>query len=89
MGTAPSLPPVKMRSGSSRLVPSRLLLAARDGDHLTLPPHCWDGVQDETLPVLALAEKGQCVRVAHPARVMSNSFGFGGNNCTLVLGEPS
>jgi len=66
-----------------------LLLAARDGDQLTLPPHCWDGVQDETLPVLALAEKGQCVRAAHPARVMSNSFGFGGNNCTLVLGEPS
>ena len=45
--------------------------------------------EDETLPVLALAEKGKRVRAAHPARVMSNSFGFGGNNCTLVLGEPS
>jgi len=65
-----------------------LLLAAREGDELPLPPHCWDGVQDDELPSLKLAARGARVRAAAPARVMSNSFGFGGNNCTLVLGEP-
>jgi 3-oxoacyl-[acyl-carrier-protein] synthase-1 len=65
-----------------------LQLTAREGDELPLPPHCWDGVRDEALPELALAAKGERVRAPAPARVMSNSFGFGGNNCTLVLGEP-
>lgn len=65
-----------------------LLLAARDGDELSLPPHCWDGQPDEDLPSLELAALGARVRAPAPARVMSNSFGFGGNNCTLVLGEP-
>jgi 3-oxoacyl-[acyl-carrier-protein] synthase-1 len=65
-----------------------LLLRAREGDELPLPPHCWDGARDEALPELALVTKGSRVRVPLPARVMSNSFGFGGNNCTLVLGEP-
>jgi len=64
-----------------------LLLASREAEQLTLPPHCWDGAQDEELPVLALTTKGERLRARAPAYVMSNSFGFGGNNCTLVLAE--
>jgi 3-oxoacyl-[acyl-carrier-protein] synthase I len=36
---------------------------------------------DATLPVSYLCEN----RPARLARVMSNSFGFGGSNCTLIL----
>ena len=56
---------------------------------LSLPPHCWDGERDPELPALHLVQKGETA-VAGPApRVMTNSFGFGGNNCTLVLGRDS
>ena len=63
-----------------------LVLARRRGDVLFLPPHRWDGVRDPELPPLHLVAKGETVAVRGPARVMSNSFGFGGNDCTLVLG---
>jgi 3-oxoacyl-[acyl-carrier-protein] synthase-1 len=64
-----------------------LVLQGREGDELPLPPHAWDGVRDEALPALHLVAKGERARVRGPARVMTNSFGFGGNNCTLVLGN--
>ena len=64
-----------------------LLLANRGPGGLALPPHCWDGAPDDALPRLALTAKGEVAPVAGPARAMSNSFGFGGNNCTLVLGD--
>jgi 3-oxoacyl-(acyl-carrier-protein) synthase len=32
-----------------------------------------------------LVGKGESVRPGGALRVMTNSFGFGGNNCTLVL----
>ncbi len=62
-----------------------MLQSWRDG-LLELPPHCWDGVQDPELPALRLVAKGQQAHTTGPAVVMTNSFGFGGNNCTLVLG---
>lgn len=64
-----------------------LVLRGREGDELVLPPHVFDGQLDPALPRLRLAAKGERVRAPAPARVMTNSFGFGGNNCTLVLGE--
>jgi len=62
-----------------------VLRASRDG-LLKLPPHCWDSAQDPELPELLLVTKGQQARPSGRAVVMTNSFGFGGNNCTLVLG---
>jgi 3-oxoacyl-[acyl-carrier-protein] synthase-1 len=54
---------------------------------LGLPPHAWDGARDPELPALHLGAEGRD-RARGPApRVMTNSFGFGGNNCTLVLGR--
>jgi 3-oxoacyl-[acyl-carrier-protein] synthase-1 len=52
---------------------------------LELPPHCWDGERDPEIPDVHLVGKGECVRPGDALRVMTNSFGFGGNNCTLVL----
>lgn len=50
-----------------------------------LPPHVWDGVADTTLPALNLVNKGQQLPVDKPL-VMSNSYAFGGNNISLLLG---
>ena len=63
-----------------------LALHAIEAGELPLPPHCWDGARDPDLPAVRFATKGERVRVRDRALVMSNSFGFGGNNCTLVLG---
>ena len=62
-----------------------LQLDRAESDAIALPPHCWDGERDPELPSLSLVKKGEVVGSPTPPRVMSNSFGFGGNNCTLVL----
>jgi 3-oxoacyl-[acyl-carrier-protein] synthase-1 len=64
-----------------------LMLSRRRGQQLRLPPHCWDGQADPDLPHLHLAERGATVEPDGRALLMSNSFGFGGSNCTLVLGD--
>ena len=49
-----------------------------------LPPHRWDGDADPLLPALDLVAED---RRLSPGRVcLSNSFAFGGNNLSLVLG---
>jgi 3-oxoacyl-[acyl-carrier-protein] synthase-1 len=63
-----------------------LMLDRRAGGVLPLLPHCWDGDRDPELPPVHLVGKGEVVAAGGPVRVMTNSFGFGGNNCTLVLG---
>jgi 3-oxoacyl-[acyl-carrier-protein] synthase-1 len=62
-----------------------LTLRERAGDELLLIPHAFDGQLDPELPELRFAAKGLRVP-AGP--LLTNSFGFGGNNCTLVLAEP-
>ncbi len=52
---------------------------------LPLPPHCYDGEPDPALPKLHLVAQGETAEPAGRRLVMSNSFGFGGNNCVLVL----
>lgn len=54
-----------------------------------VPPHRWDGHADPELPVLQLASVGATLPVEGPLRMMSNSFAFGGNNISLILGETS
>ncbi|RWU26601.1 beta-ketoacyl-[acyl-carrier-protein] synthase II [Pseudomonas alkylphenolica] len=55
--------------------------------HGQLPPHIWDGAYDPQLPRLNLVEAGQRLPTAGPRRLMSNSFAFGGNNVSLILGD--
>jgi 3-oxoacyl-[acyl-carrier-protein] synthase-1 len=62
-------------------------LLHRHGERgLALPPHHWDGVRDEALPEIALAKVGDFVTAGRAPVILSNSFGFGGSNCSLILG---
>ena len=74
-------------SGALEIAFCWMLLSRRDGERLTLPPHCWDGEVDPELPPLRLVAKATRVAAPQPATVMSNSFGFGGSNCALVVGD--
>jgi 3-oxoacyl-[acyl-carrier-protein] synthase-1 len=62
----------------------QILENAQAGE-LVLPPHRWDGIADPALPRLDFIAEGRRVAAREVLHVMSNSFGFGGNNCTLVL----
>ena len=52
-----------------------------------LPAHVWDGCADETLAAIKLCDHQQFLSTAAPRWLMSNSFAFGGNNTSLILGE--
>src|SRR5690606_41899527 len=51
------------------------------------PPHVGDGQQDPALPTLELVAPGTHLSGSAPRRMMSNSFAFGGNNISLILGD--
>jgi 3-oxoacyl-[acyl-carrier-protein] synthase-1 len=62
-----------------------LLLSAENPEG-RLPAHVWDGAEDEKIPRLALVAKG--ARLGRPLKnAMTNSFGFGGSNASLILGR--
>lgn len=62
-----------------------LMLRSGYNPQALLIPHLWDGVPDAALPAVNLARCGQ---PAGDLRwVMSNSFAFGGNNTSLILGK--
>lgn len=52
--------------------------------HNRLPPHVWDGQPDPALPALHWATAGATLE---KRCLMSNSFAFGGNNVSLIIGE--
>jgi 3-oxoacyl-[acyl-carrier-protein] synthase-1 len=60
-----------------------LTLVEGDLQNLDLVPHAFDGHLDPALPRPRLVPR-EGMRVA-AGPVMTNSFGFGGNNCTLIL----
>ncbi len=66
-----------------------LMLDQSDAGVLSLPPHWWDGERDPEIPPLHWVQKGESALLRSAPRVMTNSFGFGGNNCSLVLGRSS
>jgi len=53
----------------------------------TLPPHVWDGQADEQLPPLTWVQPGQRLEPLPQRHLMSNSFAFGGNNVSLIIGD--
>ena len=50
-----------------------------------LPPHLWDGQRDPSLPSLPIVEKDHSLGARGNLRFLSNSFGFGGNNCSVLI----
>jgi 3-oxoacyl-[acyl-carrier-protein] synthase-1 len=72
-------------SGAVELAFCAMMLGRWRPGALPLLPHAWDGVADPALPSLRFVETGESLDAASPAFVMSNSFGFGGNNCALLL----
>lgn len=54
-----------------------------------LPPHVWDGEADPALPALNFTHVGSHLPTGGRRYVMSNSFAFGGNNASLILGDPA
>ena len=52
-----------------------------------LPPHLWDGQPDPALPALNWVTPGQTLAPAPTRCLMSNSFAFGGNNVSLIIGD--
>ncbi len=64
-----------------------LSLHPRYNPNSLLPAHLWDGCVDESLPAIQLCDRQQGLATAAPHWLMSNSFAFGGNNTSLILGE--
>ncbi len=61
------------------------MLLENNADNVRLPVHCWDGQSDANLAALNLVEPEQeSLELKH---CMSNSFAFGGNNASLILGR--
>lgn len=64
------------------------MLLTQSPEAMRLPPHRWDGVQDDTLPLLDLVETGEVLRWnQRKCCMMSTSFGFGGSNCAVIIGR--
>lgn len=53
----------------------------------TLPPHVWDGARDPALPAVCLTDSATRLTKRAGRILMSNSFAFGGNNISLVIGD--
>ncbi|NBA94010.1 beta-ketoacyl-[acyl-carrier-protein] synthase family protein [Pseudomonas sp. R5(2019)] len=63
-----------------------LALCADNRDSV-LPPHVWDAQPDPQLPSLNLIDTHARLPQGKARRLMSNSFAFGGNNVSLILGD--
>lgn len=62
------------------------LMLRQTGQEKILLPHFWDSCADATLPNLKFAQLGQKVSIGKDDLVLSNSFAFGGSNCSIALG---
>ncbi|VVO28049.1 3-oxoacyl-[acyl-carrier-protein] synthase 2 [Pseudomonas fluorescens] len=63
-----------------------LSLSADNPGH-ALPPHVWDGQPDPDLPALKWVTASDPLTSIAPRYLMSNSFAFGGNNVSLIIGD--
>ena len=63
------------------------LSLSADNHRQALPPHVWDGQQDPDLPPLKWVTTTDHLTSIAPRYLMSNSFAFGGNNVSLIIGD--
>jgi 3-oxoacyl-[acyl-carrier-protein] synthase-1 len=52
-----------------------------------LPVHVWDGQPDPSIPSLNLVKPGMTIPVTSGTAFLSNSFAFGGNNASVIIGR--
>jgi 3-oxoacyl-[acyl-carrier-protein] synthase-1 len=58
-----------------------------DNREHALAPHVWDGQADPQLPALKWVTPTTRLASIAPRYLMSNSFAFGGNNVSLIIGD--
>jgi 3-oxoacyl-[acyl-carrier-protein] synthase-1 len=63
------------------------LSLSADNPANALPPHVWDGQADPALPPLKWVTASERLTSIAPRYLMSNSFAFGGNNVSLIIGD--
>jgi 3-oxoacyl-[acyl-carrier-protein] synthase-1 len=63
-----------------------LSLSSENTEH-ALPPHIWDGQPDPQLPALTFVAAADRLEQSATRCLMSNSFAFGGNNVSLIIGD--
>jgi 3-oxoacyl-[acyl-carrier-protein] synthase-1 len=63
-----------------------LSLSTNNPEH-ALAPHVWDGQPDPELPALNWVTPTDRLTSIAPRYLMSNSFAFGGNNVSLIIGD--
>jgi len=63
-----------------------LSLSTANSEH-ALAPHVWDGQPDPELPALNWVTPATRLASIGPRYLMSNSFAFGGNNVSLIIGD--
>lgn len=56
------------------------------GDNVIMPLQVWDGVQDDTMPVINIVSKNNIPKNKKMKVCLSNSFAFGGSNACLAIG---
>jgi 3-oxoacyl-[acyl-carrier-protein] synthase-1 len=61
-----------------------LLLSEGNTDNV-LPAHIFNGPRDESLARIGLLEEPGRLPTAGPRYLLSNSFAFGGNNCSVLI----
>lgn len=61
------------------------MMLNRSDEDLPLLPHLWEGPYDSELPRLGLVEEPTVSSPRGPCSVMTNSFAFGGHNCSVLL----
>lgn len=52
-----------------------------------MPPHLWDNANDPALPALTFANTETRLPNKEKIAMLSNSFGFGGSNASIILGR--
>lgn len=74
--------------GAAGALEAALTWATLSGNNVAndLPPHIWDSHADSSLPALDFSGNGQRYPTGKRPVAMSNSFAFGGNNASLILG---
>lgn len=75
--------------GASGIIEASLcwLLLSSENKDKKLPVHYWDKAQDPEIPPILLSYAGLTLPEAKTWYTLSNSFAFGGNNGSIILGR--